>query len=360
MATASKNTGIALNSLGQTVSQTATSAFNTVSQAATSALSTVSDTATSALSTASDAMSLPALNSSLFKAPNTNFKNTGNSNWGRPTSFNLFGSPENMNVLSPDGFAFMPALGEMSWLRIIITFLVFVGIFLLIFYFYSKEIALGWNGIVTKLQELWDSIVGKKTPEPSPSNSFAITEPPPDTDYDRETPVSRIVENTLPILGMEGKKQVFNVETNKYTYYDAEPLCRSLGAELATYDQVKEAWEKGADWCNYGWVKGQVAIYPIQDETYQKLQTGPPEERGACGDTGINGGYFDNPEMRFGVNCYGPKGSQSAKAAAEVSASGGYPKTVEFLGFDKKVKEFKLDADSLDVMPFNSEKWSEA
>ena len=33
----------------------------------------------------------------------------------------------------------------------------------------------------------------------------------------------------------------------------------AFDAELASYDQVKDAWQKGADWCNYGWVKGQAA-----------------------------------------------------------------------------------------------------
>jgi hypothetical protein len=87
--------------------------------------------------------------------------------------------------------------------------------------------------------------------------------------------------------------EVFNISSNRYTYNDAEPLCKALGAELATYDQVKDAWTKGADWCNYGWVKGQMAVYPTSEETYQKTQGGSEEGRQACGRPGINGGYFD-------------------------------------------------------------------
>ena len=26
-----------------------------------------------------------------------------------------------------------------------------------------------------------------------------------------------------------------------------------------------------------------------------------------CGRPGVNGGYFDNPNIKFGVNCYGQK-----------------------------------------------------
>jgi hypothetical protein len=85
-----------------------------------------------------------------------------------------------------------------------------------------------------------------------------------------------------------GASQVFNVSSNKYTYYDAEPLCKALGAELATYDQVKDAWSKGADWCNYGWIKGQMAVYPTSDDSFNKLQKGPAEQHLACGRPGVN------------------------------------------------------------------------
>jgi hypothetical protein len=71
------------------------------------------------------------------------------------------------------------------------------------------------------------------------------------------------VERILP-----GRKEVFNVSQNKYSYYDAQALCKSLGAELATYDQVKEAYDQGADWCNYGWVDGQMAVYPTQEKSW--------------------------------------------------------------------------------------------
>ena len=62
----------------------------------------------------------------------------------------------------------------------------------------------------------------------------------------------------------------------------------AFGAELATYDQVRDAWKSGADWCNYGWVKGQAAVYPTQQETYDKLQTGAEDQRMACGMPGVN------------------------------------------------------------------------
>jgi len=165
-----------------------------------------------------------------------------------------------------------------------------------------------------------------------------------------------IVEKVLPTSGNE----VFNVSQNKFTYYDAEPLCNALGAELATYEQVKDAWSNGADWCNYGWVKGQMAVYPTQKQTYDKLQMGPADQRGACGVVGLNGGYFDNPEFKYGVNCYGNKPSQTAHDEAMLMSQGKAPKTPATLKIDELKAEYKDEADSLFVRPFNDKKWISA
>jgi hypothetical protein len=163
------------------------------------------------------------------------------------------------------------------------------------------------------------------------------------------------VEKILPGSASTGASQVFNVSSNKYTYYDAEPLCKALGAELATYDQVKEAWSKGADWCNYGWIKGQMAVYPTSDESFNKLQKGPAEQQLACGRPGVNGGYFDNPELRYGVTCYGSKPSKENHDVMNgVTAT---PTSPDALEFDKKVAEYKLDAHTIGIMPFNTNKW---
>lgn len=156
------------------------------------------------------------------------------------------------------------------------------------------------------------------------------------------------------------RKQVFNVAENTYTYSDAEPVCKALGAELATYDQVKEAWQKGADWCNYGWIKGQGAIYPTQQSTFDKLQQGSSDdERLACGQPGINGGYFDNPELRFGVNCYGDRPAESAHDMKRVLEYQVPPLTAEGLASLKKELRFKQERDQIGVLPFREGAWSE-
>jgi hypothetical protein len=149
-----------------------------------------------------------------------------------------------------------------------------------------------------------------------------------------------------------GGKQVFNISRNLYKFSDAEPLCRAYGAELATYDQVKDAYKAGADWCNYGWSKGQLALYPTQKSTYDKLQHGPENERMSCGLPGVNGGYFPNEEQRFGVNCYGPRPAESAldeRVQMEERSD---------TAFDREVNHYKAELDSIAVNPFNTKQWS--
>jgi hypothetical protein len=147
-------------------------------------------------------------------------------------------------------------------------------------------------------------------------------------------------------------KQVFNVSKNVYTFSEAEPLCRAFGAELATYDQVKHAYKAGADWCNYGWVKGQLAVYPTQKETYDKLQKGPEADRMMCGKPGVNGGHFPNENQRFGVNCYGPRPAETADDRREQAED------TSDIAYDRQVNHFKAELDSITVNPFNSSSWS--
>jgi len=154
-----------------------------------------------------------------------------------------------------------------------------------------------------------------------------------------------------------GGKQVFNVSRNIYTYHDAAAICSALDSDLATYEQVKDAYEQGADWCNYGWVQGQMAVYPTQKDTYEKLQKGRPQYHNACGRPGVNGGYFDNPELLFGVNCFGvrpPKNAMDELNTSEVSL----PPSTEEIEFEKQVQKFRDQLDDTTVLPFNKNSWS--
>ena len=229
-----------------------------------------------------------------------------------------------------------------------------VAVIVTFFIVFKDQLSDTWNNT----KELVNDFFGpKKQPEPEP---VATPLPGPDDVPEQGAAPGQsdhsLMEKILPGGDQgQGGHDVFNVSSNKYTYYDAEPLCKALGAELATYDQVKESWKKGADWCNYGWVKGQLAVYPTGDETYKKLQAGPEEQKMACGVPGVNGGFFDNPEMRFGVTCVGKKPPQS-KHDADVAAKGA-PLSPDAFAFDKKVSQFKSESDQIGILPFNGNTW---
>ena len=65
------------------------------------------------------------------------------------------------------------------------------------------------------------------------------------------------------------KEEVF---INKYNYKEAKAVCKAYNAELADYNQVEAAYRDGAEWCSYGWSKDQLALFPTQKETYEKLK----------------------------------------------------------------------------------------
>lgn len=161
------------------------------------------------------------------------------------------------------------------------------------------------------------------------------------------------------------KKEVFNIDQNQYSYDQAESVCRKFGADLASYEQVMSAYQGGANWCNYGWSKEQLALYPIQQSFYDELQLGPEESRSVCGKTGVNGGYFPDKSLEFGVNCFGYKpkpdpskiiyGSIKGTAKEVITQQQLLSKSSEK---EKKIEEEPVSIKEEDVRPFNHEKWS--
>jgi len=150
------------------------------------------------------------------------------------------------------------------------------------------------------------------------------------------------------------QEQVFHVADNIFTYDDAEAVCKAYGADLADYQQMVDAYKQGANWCNYGWVKGQLALYPIQKQYWDKLQENDDEQvKGQCGVPGINGGYFENKNIQFGVNCFGvkrgPKGNEKEKNV--------YISDKE-RELQQKIITFRQQMGNLTLTPFNEEKWS--
>jgi hypothetical protein len=231
---------------------------------------------------------------------------------------------------------------------VVIVGILLIGVIAAVYYYFRNELTDTWNSAIEIINGYFNP-PPPPPPAPAPEVKDEHGHAPQPTDVDNNV-ASATVNKILP------GNEVFNVSSNRYTYYDAEPLCKALGAELATYDQVKDAWNKGADWCNYGWVKGQMAVYPTSDETYKKIQAGPEDQRMACGRPGMNGGYFDNPEMRFGVTCVGNKPAQSKHD--EDAAANGAPLSPDALAFDKKVSKFKSEADHIRLLPFSTGKWT--
>ena len=155
--------------------------------------------------------------------------------------------------------------------------------------------------------------------------------------------------------------EVFNIANNLYTYDDAQAVCSAYGARLATYDEVEDAYRKGGEWCNYGWSDGQMAYFPTQKATWEKLQKNP-DKKNSCGRPGVNGGYMANPYIKFGVNCYGKRPDPKADDLTKMNANKDVivPKTADEELLDKKVQFWKDNADKLlNVNSFNRDKWSE-
>jgi hypothetical protein len=154
--------------------------------------------------------------------------------------------------------------------------------------------------------------------------------------------------------------EVFNISNNLYTYDDAKAICKAYGARLATYDDVEDSYKKGGEWCNYGWSANQMAFFPTQKATWEELQQ-TDNHKNDCGRPGVNGGYFANPDIRFGVNCYGkkPKPSQKELSMMEYNKQHHFIKSPKEKALDDKVNYWKNNAASLlNLNSFNGQKWS--
>jgi len=155
--------------------------------------------------------------------------------------------------------------------------------------------------------------------------------------------------------------EVFNISNNLYTYDDAQAICSSYNAKLATYDQIEAAYNDGAEWCNYGWSEGQMIYFPTQKSTWNKLQQ-TKNHKNDCGRPGVNGGHIANPYLKFGVNCYGKKPKANENDLARMNAKKDYvfPKSKEDIELENKVKYWKDNADKLlKINSFNTNKWYE-
>ena len=161
--------------------------------------------------------------------------------------------------------------------------------------------------------------------------------------------------------------EVYNISNNLYTYDEAPYVCQSLNGRLASYDEIEEAYMNGAEWCNYGWSQNQLALFPTQKATWKRIQNSVSDcdkdtsMKNVCGRPGINGGYIGNPNIKYGVNCYGikPKAKGFEIDRMEANKNKIFPKTRSQRLADRKMQFWKENADKLlSINSFNSDSWS--
>ena len=159
------------------------------------------------------------------------------------------------------------------------------------------------------------------------------------------------------IPNMKFTQEVFNVPGNYYVYEDAKALCSAYGARLATYQEVEKTYDKGGEWCNYGWSEGQMALYPTQQTTWDGLQK-IKGHGNDCGRPGVNGGFIKNPALKFGANCYGYKPKMTPLEEDIMANATPYPKTKKDIAIEKRTDYWKERLPEILVSPFNYKNWS--
>ena len=235
-----------------------------------------------------------------------------------------------------------------------------------------------WSSMDTGVTQSWDNIIGIPTPTAATAPSSSSSSPSFMSTLDNE--ITTDIDDMLGTPsaqssspgsspssssytpsssgpssgGSSQKKQVYNISQNKYCYQEAQELCEALGATLATYDQIAEAYNQGAEWCTYGWSADQMAFFPTQKSTYDRLAQNPNTMH-ACGRPGINGGYMANPALRFGVNCYGVKPAQPQGWEPPVIAA---PMPAPACAPAEHPKMAKLRKGA-QIAGFNNKEWSE-
>lgn len=145
--------------------------------------------------------------------------------------------------------------------------------------------------------------------------------------------------------------EVFHIADNRFTYDDAPAVCAAYDSQLATLEQILDAYNHGAEWCGYGWSSGGMALYPTQKGTWDALQQESDQsKRTACGRPGVNGGYFD-PMTKFGVNCYGIKPQGNVKLPTPLPGT-------DQNAFNDMVAKFRSMMKSFNINPYSRTTWS--
>ena len=151
-------------------------------------------------------------------------------------------------------------------------------------------------------------------------------------------------------------KEAYHVPGKNFTYNDAKAVCKAFNADLATFNDLKNAQQKGASWCSYGWSQDKLALYPTSEENWKKLQKNS-DQKYKCGLPGINGSYLDNPYVKLGANCYGVKPYKSKLEADLLKDDYNIPKSHKEVLFNERVKYWKNRLGNVLVYPFNNKNW---
>lgn len=221
---------------------------------------------------------------------------------------------------------------------IILIFLIFIGGFK---YLFGVD-------LVTELKKIF-----------SPEPELDINIKTPNKDNGKNNNKNKNNKNKMnhvkyPTLA---RPEVFHISDNKYTYDDARAVCKAFDSRLATYEEVEKAYNEGGEWCSYGWSNKGLALFPTQKKTYDKLQ----ERRGHendCGRPGVNGGFIENKNTKFGANCYGIKPEITKLEKKLMKYYNVYPPSKTQKMIDKKSKQYRKELDDILITPFNKDKWS--
>lgn len=178
---------------------------------------------------------------------------------------------------------------------------------------------------------------------------------------DDATPeVEIVVENEVqeaPVI-IQRQKEVFHLPQNIYKYKDAKAVCKAYDSELADIKDIEKAYKNGAEWCSYGWSKNEMALFPTQYKTWEKLQKNS-KYKNICGRPGINGGYVKNKDVKLGVNCYGYKPQINSKNRKYMDNLTLYPNNLNNSVKDTELQYYKNNINNIIVAPFNSYSWNE-